>query len=74
MSHKQFLVKKINGGLASGKWGKLEGQNQDIKIWGVKIEQLKLKASKSINCKTSKLHLSHKKICEGNHGCCKNIS
>jgi hypothetical protein len=25
MSHKQFLVKKVNKGLANAKWGKLGG-------------------------------------------------
>jgi hypothetical protein len=28
MPHKQFLVKRVNGGLANLKGGKLRGQNQ----------------------------------------------
>jgi hypothetical protein len=37
MSHKQFLVKKINGGLANVKWVNLEDQNKAI----VKLNELK---------------------------------
>jgi hypothetical protein len=40
MSHKQFLVKKVNGGLEMQKGVNLRGQNRTIQTWGAKIEQL----------------------------------
>jgi hypothetical protein len=41
MPHNRCLIKKrVNGGLANAKWGKLGGQNRAIETWGIKIEEL----------------------------------
>jgi hypothetical protein len=32
MSHNQFLIIKVNGGLANAKWGKLGDKNRTIEI------------------------------------------
>jgi hypothetical protein len=41
MQDNQFLVKKVNGGLANAKWINLGDKIEQLKL-GAKIEQLKL--------------------------------
>jgi hypothetical protein len=38
MSHKQFLVKKVNRGIEIQMGVNFGGQNQTIQTWGVKIK------------------------------------
>jgi hypothetical protein len=40
MSHEQFLVRKVDGGLANGKWGKFGEAKWSNSNLGAKIEQL----------------------------------
>jgi hypothetical protein len=62
MPHNQFLIKKVSGGFANAKGGKLWGPKSNLKLdglklsncetWGDKIKQLELRGPKSHIYKT----------------------